>query len=69
MTGLYGVLNMPEYAWIIPEYACLNGFCLRFTDCNSISKGTIETFFLESKNLIFFSIVAGSIWFCFIVLD
>ena len=37
----------------------LNGFCFKFTHFNSISKG--KTVFLESKNLIFFSIIAGSI--------
>ena len=46
---------------------CLNWFCFTFAHCNPLSKGTIDCF-LESKNLIF-SIVAGSIWFCFLFLD
>ena len=48
MPELHRVLNMPEYVWI-PAYAwiclnCTNGFCFTFTYCNSLSKGTIDSF-------------------------
>ena len=63
---------MPEYAWIIPGYAwlCLNvpksvwtAFILHLPILIPYLK-ELYNVFLESKDLIFFSIVAGSIWVC-----
>ena len=64
-TGFRICLNNSWICLIMPECAliCLSGFCFKFTHCNPLSKGTIE-FSLKVK-IWFFSIVAGSIWFCF----
>ena len=67
---------MPEYAWMIPGYVwlCLNvpKFVWMAFDWHSpfvipYLKES-QTVFSENKNLLF-SIVAGSIWFCFLFLD
>ena len=49
MSALHTVLNILSNSWIcliMPECAktCLNGFCLTFIHCNSLSKGTIYGF-------------------------
>ena len=50
MSGLHRVLNMHEYDWIIPGYACMclnvTGFYFIFTHCNALSQG-IKDCFLE----------------------
>ena len=65
-----------KHAWIIPEYVwlCLN--VPKFVWMAFVLHSPIVILYpkkpwtvsLESKNLIF-SIVAGSIWFCFLFLD
>ena len=68
--------HMPEYAWMILGYVWLFlnlttfvwiVFVLHSPNVIPYVKEP-QTVFLESKNLIF-SIVAGSIWFCFLFLD
>ena len=62
MAGLYKVLNMPEYAWIIPGYAwlCLNvpkslwmAFVLHLPIAIPCLKEPLSVF-LKSKNCFFF---------------
>ena len=60
MPGLHRVLNMPDYDWIIPEYAwlCLNlseWLCFTFTYCNLLSTGTIDRFLGKLKFDFFYS--------------
>ena len=67
MSGKHRVLNMPENAWIIPSYVGLFLNVPKFVWMAFVLHSPIDCF-LGRKNLIF-SIVTGSIWFCFLFLD
>ena len=65
-------LDMLKYAWICLN--CLNGFCFMFSHSDPLSSWTCGSLFQRFQenwefswrdSLIFFSVVAGSIWFVF----